>query len=148
MRVINLIARSLLLGIVSAFALAAQTTNVDPKLNIPLRRYHDHSHHEPDGGGRLLPLHRDTGFSFRYDVGKRRYGKHPLKITSDFTPSAAIRGNSPTAGELLTYGCNASTGTAWFRKPDRERQVSTPVVVFGADAHSPTAGASGTVSWS
>jgi len=153
MRVINLTARSLLLGIVSAFALAAQTTGTSTlSLNIPAEASITITTPTTNltAASAFAPYTGTTGFSFSIRTSASGgTGSIQLKITSDFTPSGGPSvGTPPTAGDLLTYGCNASTGTACSGSQTASSTVSTPVVVFGADAHSPTAGASGTVSWS
>ena len=153
MRVMKFAPRILWLGIASACGLAAQTTGTSTlSLNIPAEASITITTSTTNltSASAFAPYTGTTGFSFSIRTSASGgTGSIQLKITSDFTPSGGPSvGTPPTAGDLLTYACTASTGTACSGSQTASTAASTPVVVFGADAHSPGAGASGTVSWS
>ncbi len=76
-------------------------------------------------------------------------GTISVKITSDFTPANGPSvASPPTVGDLLTYTCTSTIGTACLTATTASTLLSTTVVTFGADVHSLLAGSSGTTVWS
>ena len=77
-------------------------------------------------------------------------GSITLKVTSDFSPANGPSvATPPTTGDALKYTCTAAApATACTGSQTALTTGTTPVVTFGADAHSAaTAGSTATTSW-
>jgi hypothetical protein len=76
-------------------------------------------------------------------------GSITLKVTTDFSPASGPNITTPpTAGDALKYTCGgALPATPCSGSQTASVSASTPVVTFGADAHSTAAGSTATTSW-
>jgi len=75
-------------------------------------------------------------------------GSITLKVTSDFNVGGPSVASPLTAGDVLTYACSAaSSGTACSGSQTSTTSSETPVVSFGANAHSTITGDEGSASW-
>jgi hypothetical protein len=77
-------------------------------------------------------------------------GSITVKVTSDFSPANGPSvATPPTTGDALKYTCTAAApATACTGSQTALTTGTTPVVTFGADAHSAaTAGSTATTSW-
>jgi hypothetical protein len=79
-------------------------------------------------------------------------GSVTLRVTSDFSPAGGPSvASPPSPGDKLTYTCSGSgpsTPSACASAQTASTSTSTPVLSFGADAHSNSSpGDSGSVSW-
>ena len=76
-------------------------------------------------------------------------GNVQLEVTTDFSPANGPSVGSPPSGsDRLSYTCTvASPGTACSGSINSSTSATTSVATFGADAHSATAGNSGSVAW-
>ena len=90
-----------------------------------------------------------TNFTYKVRTsGTGGSGSITLKVTSDFNEGGPSVASPLTAGDVLTYICTAaSSGTACSGSQTSATSSSTPVVSFGADAHSSISGDSGSASW-
>src|SRR5882757_1029033 len=118
MKVINLTARSLLLGVVSAFALGAQTTGTSTlSLNIPAEASITITTPTTNltAASAFAPYTGTTGFSFSIRTSvSGGTGSIQLKITSDFTPSGGPSvGTPPTAGASGTVSWSLTNDTIY-----------------------------------
>jgi hypothetical protein len=77
-------------------------------------------------------------------------GTITLEVTSDFSPANGPSvATPPTAGDALTYTCTVSApGTACTGSLTSSTSAATSVATFGANAHSASAGNTGSVAWS
>ena len=98
------------------------------------------------GGIFANPYTGTTNFTFKIRTGKTSgTGSITLQVTSDFSPSG---GPSVLGGDLLTYTCTVASGTACVGSTTSSTTATTSVATFGADAHSASAGDSGSTAWS
>jgi hypothetical protein len=77
-------------------------------------------------------------------------GSITLKVTADFSPASGPSvASPPTAGDALKYTCGgASPATPCTGAQTASTSASTPVVTFGADAHTTSAsGSTATAAW-
>jgi hypothetical protein len=77
-------------------------------------------------------------------------GTITLKVTTDFSPANGPSvATPPTAGDALKYTCGgASPATPCTGTQTASTSTSTPLVTFGADAHTTTtSGSTATASW-
>jgi hypothetical protein len=91
-----------------------------------------------------------TNFTFKIRTTKTGgTGTINLKVTSDFSPAGGPSVlTPPTAGDALAYTCSLTgLGTACSGSQTASTTSSTPVGAFGANAMTPSAGDSGSVSW-
>jgi hypothetical protein len=77
-------------------------------------------------------------------------GSITLKVTTDFSPANGPSVTTPpTAGDALKYTCGgAAPATPCTGSQTASTSASTPVVTFGADAHTTTtSGSTATTAW-
>ena len=95
------------------------------------------------------PFVGTTNFTYMIRTGSATTGNISLKVTTDF-PTGGPQIASLPSGDALTYTCTAtsSSGSACGSAQTASTSSTTPVVGFGAQAHSAKAGDAGSVSWS
>jgi hypothetical protein len=97
------------------------------------------------------PFTGTTNFTYvlRTSVGTGS-GNIQLQITSDFSPTGGPSVASPIVpADKLTYTCSGSSPATPCSSAITATTVSqTSVATFGADAHSASAGSTGSVTWS
>jgi hypothetical protein len=102
-------------------------------------------------GGLFADFTGTTNFLYKIRTAQSGGEGHiVLQITSDFNgtggPSVA---SPPSPGDALTYTCTtAASGTPCSSAQTAKTAGTTPVALFGADAHSARDGDAGSVAWS
>jgi hypothetical protein len=92
-----------------------------------------------------------TSLSYKVRTSKTGgTGTITLEVTSDFSPASGPSVTTPpTAGDALTYTCTVSApGTGCTGSVTSSTAAATSVATFGTNAHSASAGNTGSVAWS
>ena len=92
-----------------------------------------------------------TNFTYKVRTTKTGgSGTITLEVTSDFSPANGPSvATPPTAGDAMTYTCTVSApGTGCTGSVTSSTASATSVATFGTNAHSASAGNTGSVAWS
>jgi hypothetical protein len=105
--------------------------------------------YDPRAASIIEPYAGTTPFTYKIRTGAATTGTITLLVTSDFN-GAEPKVATLTNGDALTYTCSATaaSGSACGSAQTASTSTPTPVVSFGANAHSTKAGDAGSVSWS
>jgi hypothetical protein len=92
-----------------------------------------------------------TNLSYKIRTSKTGgTGTITLEVTSDFSPASGPSvATPPTTGDAMTYTCTVSApGTGCTGSVTSSTAAATSVATFGTNAHSASAGNTGSVAWS